>query len=336
MLLGKHFRRGHDACLIPVPYSYKCSKYCHHSLSASHISLQQTVHLVSAFHVIADFGNHAFLCSGKRKRQGFIASVECFTDLRHLYPVFVAAVYVFLFQERKLKEKQLFEFKPVSCTLQRLLVFREMYVFQGEGKRDQSLLLQEPYGQRFLYIRQAGVQGMFLHPAHRLACDASVLQPFGARIDSCHCQSVSLLCASGTRILIVGSVVHLGMHYVHQTVENRRFAEENELLAGFELSVHPFDTFEKDHLQPSCRIFDHHSHPPDQVEFDVMSGACCRPGTATGNILVLTVDIVGCDNPSGPVQFPGQHFGFYLDIGHVRPYLPYGDNAASVDISERV
>ena len=97
-----------------------------------------------------------------------------------------------------------------------------------------------------------------------------------------------------------------------------------------------FDTFEKDHLQPSCRIFDHHSHPPDQVEFDVMSGACCRPGTATGNILVLTVDIVGCDNPSGPVQFPCYHSGLYLDIGHVRPYLPYGDNAASVDISERV
>ena len=112
--------------------------------------------------------------------------------------------------------------------------------------------------------------------------------------------------------------------------------KKNELLAGLELSVHPFDTFEKDHLQPSCRIFDHHSHPPDQVESDVLSGACCCRSAIAGNVLVLTVDIVGCDNPSGPVQFPGQHFGFYLDIGHVRPYLPYGDNAAPVDVSERV
>ena len=45
----------------------KGGKYGDHCLSASHISLQQTVHLMTALHVVADLRDHPFLCSCQRE-----------------------------------------------------------------------------------------------------------------------------------------------------------------------------------------------------------------------------------------------------------------------------
>ena len=69
MLLCKNLCRGHYAGLVSVADGNQGSQYGHHCLSAADISLKQTVHLVSALHVLPDLGYHSFLCSGQREWQ---------------------------------------------------------------------------------------------------------------------------------------------------------------------------------------------------------------------------------------------------------------------------
>lgn len=67
MLLCKDFCGSHDTCLEPVAKSYEHGHECHKSLAAAHVALQQTVHLSSGAHVVANLVHHPFLCSGKLK-----------------------------------------------------------------------------------------------------------------------------------------------------------------------------------------------------------------------------------------------------------------------------
>ena len=62
VLLGQNLRRSHDAGLIAV---VQCDEHRHQrdeGLSATHVALQQTVHLSSATHILADFTDDTFLC----------------------------------------------------------------------------------------------------------------------------------------------------------------------------------------------------------------------------------------------------------------------------------
>ena len=99
MLLCKHFCRCHDAGLISVSYCNQCRQYCHHSLAASDISLEEPVHLMSAPEVVAYLGYYPFLCSCERERKCFVASVESFADSRHGNSLIFAAAYIFLLQK---------------------------------------------------------------------------------------------------------------------------------------------------------------------------------------------------------------------------------------------
>ena len=99
MLLCKHFRRCHYAGLVSVPDSYQGSEHCYHCLPASDVSLEKTVELVSAAHVVPDFGYDPFLGSCQRKRKGIVAGIERISDLWHPYAYLVAAPYVFLLEQ---------------------------------------------------------------------------------------------------------------------------------------------------------------------------------------------------------------------------------------------
>ena len=99
MLLCKHFRWRHDTCLITVSDCNQSCQYRNHCFAATHISLQQTVHLVTAFHVVADLSNHTFLSSGQREGERVIAFVESLSDTRHEYALLCTAPYVFLLQK---------------------------------------------------------------------------------------------------------------------------------------------------------------------------------------------------------------------------------------------
>ena len=62
VLLGQNFRRSHDAGLIAV---VQCDEHRHQrdeGFSATYVALQQTVHLPSTAHILADFTDDTFLC----------------------------------------------------------------------------------------------------------------------------------------------------------------------------------------------------------------------------------------------------------------------------------
>ena len=99
MLLGKHFRRSHDAGLITVSDGYQCAEHSHHGLSAAHISLQQAVHLMSAPEVLPYLLYHPLLGACKREGECIITSIERFADTAHGYSLVVSASYIFLFEK---------------------------------------------------------------------------------------------------------------------------------------------------------------------------------------------------------------------------------------------
>ena len=76
MLGGKNLSRSHNAPLIPIANRYEYGKESHQGLPASHITLQQTVHLSSGAHTVANFLYYAFLGSGKRKRHIIIIEIH--------------------------------------------------------------------------------------------------------------------------------------------------------------------------------------------------------------------------------------------------------------------
>ena len=69
VLLGKHFRRCHDAGLVAVSHGDERTQDRHHGLAAAHVSLKEAVHLVPAHHVLANLLDNAFLGTCKVIRQ---------------------------------------------------------------------------------------------------------------------------------------------------------------------------------------------------------------------------------------------------------------------------
>ena len=253
MLLRKHFRRCHDACLVSVSNGDERCQYSDHGLSAAYISLQETVHLTSALHVVSDLGYHPFLGSGQREGESFIAFVECLADLRHVDALVRTASYVFLFQKRELQIEQLFEFQPVFSLLKGDHVLREMYVPQGEMQRHESALFHKVFRHGLFDIGKSFAQGSLHQLVHHLAGNASVLELFRARIYSGH-GSGCFCDRSGRRR------INLRVNHIDAAVESCRLAEENKLETWLEFLVHPFDALEKDQLDLSCAVADPDAH----------------------------------------------------------------------------
>ncbi len=72
MLFRKNLRRRHDTGLEPVVECNQHAHECHECLPASHVALQQPVHLPTAPHVTAYLANHTFLSTGELKGQLFL------------------------------------------------------------------------------------------------------------------------------------------------------------------------------------------------------------------------------------------------------------------------
>ena len=70
-----------------------------HGLARADIALQETVHLMAAGQVCADFFDDPFLGSGQVEWKFAVQGIECLADFRHVDADFAAAAYVFLFQQ---------------------------------------------------------------------------------------------------------------------------------------------------------------------------------------------------------------------------------------------
>ena len=157
MLESKHFRRRHQAGLVAVRDGDEGRQHGHHRLAAAHVALQQAVHLMPAFQVLADLLDHALLGVGQIVGEGAVAAIERLAHAGHRQTDRIAAADVFLLEERGLQEEQLFEFEPVGGFRQGVLVRREVDLPQGEADRHQPFFLDDVVRKR---VRQRGENGL--------------------------------------------------------------------------------------------------------------------------------------------------------------------------------
>ena len=64
VLLCKHFGGCHNAGLIAIIYCQQGAQNGHHSLSGTHISLKEAVHLMPALHIAVNLADDALLRPG--------------------------------------------------------------------------------------------------------------------------------------------------------------------------------------------------------------------------------------------------------------------------------
>ena len=127
-----------------------------------------------------------------------------------------------------------------------------------------------------------------------------LLELLGAVVDPGHGAAACHSALSCLAALSLRGRVDFRMDEVYPAVEGCRFSEECKFRAWNEFFLHPFQPFEKDRLDFSAPVRNHHRQP-------------------------LAAD-----------DFRPDHLGADLDICHVGTDLGYGYDAAPVDVSERI
>ena len=135
MLGGKYFGRSHDAGLKPVVDGHEHSHECHQCFTASHIALQQPVHLMTRSHIGTNFPDHFFLCAGEFKGQVIVVkSIEVMTDTRKDKPFKMLLTPLGLMKYVELNVEQFFEFQALTGTAKPFRIFWEMNIGDGFGQ----------------------------------------------------------------------------------------------------------------------------------------------------------------------------------------------------------
>ena len=149
MLTSQYFGGCHDAGLVSIIQGNQCGHESDNRLTATHISLQEAVHLLSAAHVMAHLADNTLLRPGKRKLQNVVVkAVEISAHVSENVSHQTAAAAFYIMQDVELQEKQLFELESQLRPLQCLLVGRHMDVPQRISKRHEAVTLQQLGWQR--------------------------------------------------------------------------------------------------------------------------------------------------------------------------------------------
>ena len=82
MLVRQNLRRRHDTGLIAVIHRQETAEEGDERLTRTHISLQQTVHLMAGLEVVVYLVDDAFLRTRQVKWQGFVQRVKTTTYQR--------------------------------------------------------------------------------------------------------------------------------------------------------------------------------------------------------------------------------------------------------------
>ena len=150
VLCGENLGGSHQACLESVVDGNQSRHQRHYCLAASHIALQQAVHLTSASEVGADFVHHAFLRPRKGEWQHItVETVEKFTDAREDKAFLLCLAAVGDAQYVELDKKQLFKLKPQFCLVEKVDRLRKVDIFQRVAQRNQVIAFGHGLRQRF-------------------------------------------------------------------------------------------------------------------------------------------------------------------------------------------
>ena len=308
MLLCKHFRGRHYAGLVAVVHRQQRTQHCHHRLAGAYVALEQAVHLVAAAHVFEDLPDHTFLGAGEGEGERSVEGVEGCADLRHRQAGIAVAADEFLFEQAQLQKEQFFELEATGSLLQGVLVGREVDVAECVLKTAEGVFGEYVFRQRFADFRQAEGQGGALQFAHHFAGDSAVYEFFGAGINA----REAALQVGAFRL----GKVHLRVHHIELSVEQRWLAEEHEHAFRNEPRPVPFDAFEEHHFHLAGAVLHYNAEALYGVlEFFVPGRNYAAAGAKEG---------------------AAHHTGFYLDVGLFAGDFRDAVEAAAVDVAVRV
>ena len=186
MLLGKDFGRCHYAGLIAVVHRNESQQDGYQSLAASHVSLKETVHLLSAAHIFPHFLDDTLLCASKRVWQRLVAAVEIIADPVHHDSAALAQTGVFLLQKAELKVEKFLELESSLCLFKGLVIRWKMYVSQSFFKRAEPLAFYKVFRQGFLYVAADLFQKDAFNFGDGFDSETAAFHPFCSRIDAGH------------------------------------------------------------------------------------------------------------------------------------------------------
>lgn len=214
----------------------------------------------------------------------------------------------FLLEQAQLQKEQFLELEATGGLLQSVLVGREMDVAEGVLKAAEGVFGEYVFRQRFADFRQAEGQCGALKLAHHLAGDTAVYEFFGAGIHS----REAALQVGAFRL----GKVHLRVHHVELSIEERWLAEENEHALRNEPRPVPFDAFEEHHFHLAGAVLHN--------DAEALNGVL--------EFLVARRDYAAAWAEQSATHHPGFHLHVCLFAGDFRDAV----EAAAVDIAVRV
>ena len=116
VLFGQDFGRSHDTCLIAVAYGQQHRHQSDDSLSATHVTLYQAVHLMAALHILMYLAYHTFLRFGKLEWQMIVVEViETGSYMTEYMSLDSPLTETRISHYCQLDIEQLLELQPVAC-----------------------------------------------------------------------------------------------------------------------------------------------------------------------------------------------------------------------------
>ena len=123
MLAGQNFGRSHYARLIAIVQGDEGGHEGHDCFSATHVTLQQAVHLLAAAHIVPHLTDDALLRSSERELQDIVVKVmEIGPYSTEHMPHQSATAALDVMQDIEFQEKQFLELETELRLLQSLLV----------------------------------------------------------------------------------------------------------------------------------------------------------------------------------------------------------------------
>ena len=246
MLPRENLGGCHDACLVAVVKGYQCRHKSDYRLTAAHITLQETVHLLAAAHVVAHLADDTLLCPCERKLQEVVVEVvEVIAHMGKIVPHQATGATFYIMQDIELQEEQLLEFEPELRPLQRLRVAGQVDVVQGFGKRHQVEALHQ-FGRQGLgdVLHGRRVQDIDHELVYRPGRERAVAQHLGQIV-----HALQALCN-----MFIVSNINLGVNDIQVGVEHRRLAIEDILRRGVIRLLNRRHTIEPHHLDGARAI----------------------------------------------------------------------------------
>ena len=176
---------------------------------------------MAAHHVRPDLLDDPFLGPGELVRECVVAGIEGCPYLGHRDSGLRAGADIFLLQQGKLQEEELFPFEAVTGLGKGLGIGGEMDVPDRESQGHQSLLAKDVLGQGLLDVPNRQVNRLRHQLVHHLAGHSPVPQLVGRVVDPGK-DAGEVLYALRRR------VVYLRMDHVELTAIDARLSEEEE------------------------------------------------------------------------------------------------------------